>query len=50
MRERGSKSGSPLCAAFTPTEVEDQLRAAGLALTVEPVSERHMLIKGILAG
>ena len=39
-----------LCAAFTPTEVEDQLRAASLPLTVEPVSERHMLIKGRLAG
>jgi hypothetical protein len=39
-----------LCAAFMLAEVEDQLRAARLPLTVEPVSERHMLIKGSLAG
>lgn len=37
-----------LCAAFTPGEVAEQLRAAGLALTVAQVSARHMLISGRL--
>jgi ubiquinone/menaquinone biosynthesis C-methylase UbiE len=35
-----------LCAAFTPEEVTDQIRRAGLKLAVERVSERHMLIRG----
>jgi ubiquinone/menaquinone biosynthesis C-methylase UbiE len=35
-----------LLAAFTPDEVRDQLRRAGLALEVEVVSERHMRVKG----
>jgi ubiquinone/menaquinone biosynthesis C-methylase UbiE len=39
-----------LCAAFTVSEVRDQLRDAGLPLTVEQVTERHMRIKGILAS
>lgn len=35
------------CAAFEPREVEDQLKVAGLSqLTVEVVSDRHMLISG----
>lgn len=37
-----------LCAAFTPAEVEEQLRAAGMALTVALISARHMLISGRL--
>jgi len=37
-----------LLAAFTPEEVRDQLREAGLSLEVEVVSERHMRIKGLL--
>lgn len=37
-----------LLAAFTADEVRDQLRAAGLPLTVEQVSARHMVIKGLL--
>jgi ubiquinone/menaquinone biosynthesis C-methylase UbiE len=39
-----------LCAAFTVAEVEDQLRRAGLDFRVAQVSERHMLIKGLLAS
>ncbi len=35
-----------LLAAFTPDEVRDQLRAAGLTAEVEVVSERHMRIRG----
>jgi ubiquinone/menaquinone biosynthesis C-methylase UbiE len=38
-----------LCAAFTPDEVEEQLKAAGLKLAVERVSERHMLVHGRLS-
>jgi SAM-dependent methyltransferase len=38
-----------LCAAFTLSEVHDQLKAAGLALEVEQVSDRHMRISGRLA-
>jgi SAM-dependent methyltransferase len=37
-----------LLAAFTPDEVRDQLRRAGLELEVEVVSERHMRVKGVL--
>jgi len=39
---------SSLLAAFTPAEVEDQLRRAGLALAVDVVSHRHLRIKGVL--
>lgn len=36
-----------LCAAFTPAEIENQLRAADLTqLHIETVSDRHMLIYG----
>ena len=35
-----------LCAAFTIEEVRAQLRAAGLPLHVEQISDRHMLVKG----
>jgi ubiquinone/menaquinone biosynthesis C-methylase UbiE len=37
-----------LCAAFTVSEVRDQLERAELPLTVEQVTPRHMRIKGIL--
>jgi len=37
-----------LLAAFTPEEVRDQLRRAGLRFEVEVVSERHMCVKGQL--
>ncbi len=37
-----------LLAAFTPAEVEDQLRRAGLALAVDIISHRHLRIKGLL--
>jgi SAM-dependent methyltransferase len=37
-----------LCAAFTPAEVEAQLRSAGLPLKVRQVSDRHMTIRGLL--
>ncbi|HEY7187512.1 MAG TPA: class I SAM-dependent methyltransferase [Vicinamibacterales bacterium] len=37
-----------LCAAFTVDEVAGQLRAARLDLDVAQVSDRHMLIKGLL--
>jgi ubiquinone/menaquinone biosynthesis C-methylase UbiE len=37
-----------LCAAFTVDEVTEQLRRARLDLHVAHVSERHMLIKGLL--
>jgi ubiquinone/menaquinone biosynthesis C-methylase UbiE len=37
-----------LCAAFTVDEVADQLCAARLDLQVAQVSDRHMLIKGLL--
>jgi len=36
-----------LLAAFTPDEVQAQLRRAGLTLDVEVVSERHMRIAGV---
>jgi ubiquinone/menaquinone biosynthesis C-methylase UbiE len=39
-----------LCAAFTVAEVEDQLRCAGHDFQVAQVSDRHMLIKGLLAS
>ena len=38
-----------LCAAFTPAEVRNQLDAAGLThFAVEPISDRHMLVYGVL--
>ena len=37
-----------LCAAFTVAEVRAQLAAAGLRLTVEQASDRHMMVKGRL--
>ena len=37
-----------LCAAFTINEVQEQLKRAGMNLEVVQVSERHMLIRGIL--
>ena len=38
-----------LCAAFIPTEVQQQLDEHGLSqLVVEPVSDRHMIIYGTL--
>ncbi len=37
-----------LCAAFTVEEVRAQLRAAGLTFAVEPLSDRHMAIEGVL--
>ena len=39
-----------LCAAFTPEEVKAQLKRSGLPLEVTQVSERHMVIKGLLPG
>jgi SAM-dependent methyltransferase len=56
--QRVAPGGSPLlktdffnslCAAFTLSEVHDQLKSAGVALDVEQVSERHMRISGRLA-
>lgn len=38
-----------LCAAFTVEEVRSQLKSAGLPLTVEQVTDRHMRVKGLLA-
>lgn len=39
-----------LMASFTPGEVEAQLAAAGVnGLTVEPVSDRHLVVSGVLA-
>ncbi len=37
-----------LCAAFTLSEIRGQLESAGLPLTVEQVTDRHMRIKGLL--
>lgn len=37
-----------LLAAFTPDEVRQQVREAGLDLTVGPIGVRHMLIRGVL--
>jgi len=39
-----------LCAAFTVDEVRAQVAAAALALRVEQVSDRHMLVTGTLPG
>jgi ubiquinone/menaquinone biosynthesis C-methylase UbiE len=36
-----------LCAAFTVDELQEQLAAAGFALEVARVSDRHMLAKGV---
>lgn len=38
-----------LCAAFTLSEIRSQLESAGLPLTVEQVTDRHMRIKGTLS-
>lgn len=38
-----------LCAAYTPPEITRQLTDVGLALTVEPVSDRHVLVHGRLS-
>lgn len=37
-----------LCAAFTVAEIKEQLKRAGLSLDVAQVSERHILIKGLI--
>jgi ubiquinone/menaquinone biosynthesis C-methylase UbiE len=37
-----------LCAAFSVEEIEEQLKSADLDLQVAPISERQMLIKGLL--
>ncbi|KAF0166286.1 MAG: type 11 methyltransferase, partial [Caulobacteraceae bacterium] len=38
-----------LCAAFTPAEVRSQLVVAGLGhFTVEPISDRHLFVCGVL--
>ena len=39
-----------LCAAFTPEEVKAQVKRSRLPLEVTQVSERHMVIKGLLPG
>lgn len=35
-----------LCAAFTVEEVQQQLQAAGLSLSVTQITERHLLVSG----
>jgi ubiquinone/menaquinone biosynthesis C-methylase UbiE len=37
-----------LLAAFTADEIEDQLRQAGLGLNVAVVSDRHLLVEGVI--
>jgi ubiquinone/menaquinone biosynthesis C-methylase UbiE len=39
-----------LCAAFTVEEAKAQVKRAGLALEVAQVSDRHMVIKGLLSA
>ena len=39
-----------LCAAFTVEEAKAQVRQAGLPLDVAQVSDRHMVIKGVLSA
>jgi ubiquinone/menaquinone biosynthesis C-methylase UbiE len=39
-----------LLAAFTIGEIKEQLCKAGLALEVAKVSERHLLVKGLIRG
>lgn len=39
-----------LRAAYTVAEVEEQLAAAGLPLTVEAAGDRHLVVSGFLAG
>jgi ubiquinone/menaquinone biosynthesis C-methylase UbiE len=39
-----------LLAAFTVDEVKEHLRAAGLALEVARVSDRHLAVKGLIRG
>jgi ubiquinone/menaquinone biosynthesis C-methylase UbiE len=38
-----------LCAAFTVEEVRSQVRQAGLGLDIIQISDRHMLIRGLLS-
>ena len=39
-----------LLAAFTPEEVEEQLRTAGLTgLSVRTISDRHLVVSGVMA-
>ena len=58
MVEEGAGSEDPilqrdfynsLLAAFTPDDVREQLRDAGLELTVALTGVRHMLVKGMLS-
>ena len=37
-----------LCAAFSVEEIQEQLKRAGLDLQVAPISERQLVIKGLL--
>lgn len=39
-----------LLAAHTVEEVKKQLEEAGLALSVEKVTDRHLLVKGVISG
>ena len=39
-----------LLAAFTPTEIQAQLRAAGLNLAVAPMGPRHFRVSGVLGA
>ena len=39
-----------LLAAFTVDEIKEQLHKVGLALEAAEVSERHLLVKGLLVG
>ncbi len=39
-----------LLAAFTADEIKEQLRRASLPLAVAQVSERHVLVKGLIEG
>ncbi|MGR8953019.1 MAG: class I SAM-dependent methyltransferase, partial [Gammaproteobacteria bacterium] len=38
-----------LLAAFTLDEIAGQLLEAGLSLKIEPISDRHVFIKGIIS-
>jgi len=38
-----------LRAAFTPEEIEEQLKEAELPLYIEQISDRHVFIKGVIA-
>ena len=39
-----------LLAAFTPTEIQGQLRTAGLKLAVAPMGPRHFQVSGVLGA